>query len=157
MQNTEILEKFEDMKKNMADGSLTNGLVIQDLENRIRNLEANVTAKKRIILEKSETNNALWEKIKALEIKEENSETQKKKKCLNKKRKRARPQHAKNGMITEPAIDMIDYKDKDRLEKYFADKSRDITFYDVPAYWSDDEILALINENVGSVEYMRSK
>ncbi|CAB4484570.1 unnamed protein product [Rhizophagus irregularis] len=71
MQNTEILEKFEDMKKNMADGSLTNGLVIQDLENRIRNLEANVTAKKRIILEKSETNNALWEKIKALEIKEE--------------------------------------------------------------------------------------
>ncbi|PKC07101.1 hypothetical protein RhiirA5_500890 [Rhizophagus irregularis] len=138
MQNTEILEKFEDMKKNMADGSLTNGLVIQDLENRIRNLEANVTAKKRIILEK-------------------NSETQKKKKCLNKKRKRARPQHAKNGMITEPAIDMIDYKDKDRLEKYFADKSRDITFYDVPAYWSDDEILALINENVGSVEYMRSK
>ncbi|EXX59684.1 uncharacterized protein OCT59_017640 [Rhizophagus irregularis] len=71
MQNTEILEKFEDMKKNMADGSLTNGLVIQDLENRIRNLEADVTAKKRIILEKSETNNALWEKIKALEIKEE--------------------------------------------------------------------------------------
>ncbi|CAG8751620.1 9876_t:CDS:2, partial [Rhizophagus irregularis] len=50
MQNTEILEKFEDMKKNMAD---------------------DVTAKKRIILEKSETNNALWEKIKALEIKEE--------------------------------------------------------------------------------------
>ncbi|CAB4388330.1 unnamed protein product [Rhizophagus irregularis] len=38
--NVEILENSEDLKKIMADSSLTNGLVIQDLENRIRNLEA---------------------------------------------------------------------------------------------------------------------
>ncbi|PKK72196.1 hypothetical protein RhiirC2_777483 [Rhizophagus irregularis] len=84
------------------------------------------------------------------------NETQKKKKRPNKKRKRARSQHAKIGMITETEIDMSD-KDKDHLEKHFAEKSRDITFYDVPAYWSDDEILGLLNANVGVVEYMRCK
>uniref|UniRef100_U9UF03 Uncharacterized protein n=1 Tax=Rhizophagus irregularis (strain DAOM 181602 / DAOM 197198 / MUCL 43194) TaxID=747089 RepID=U9UF03_RHIID len=99
MQNAEILENFEELKKNMAETSLTNGLVIQDLENTIRNLEADVTAKERIILEKSEANNMLWEKIKALETKEENltsqatnmeidNKTQKKKKRPTKREKR---------------------------------------------------------------------
>ncbi|PKK68931.1 hypothetical protein RhiirC2_749316, partial [Rhizophagus irregularis] len=59
-----------------ADSDLTNGLVIQDLENKIRNLEADIIAKERIILEKSETNNILWGKIKALEEKEENLTSQ---------------------------------------------------------------------------------
>ncbi|CAB4463746.1 hypothetical protein RhiirA1_539918 [Rhizophagus irregularis] len=45
MQNAEILDNSEDLKKMMADTSLANGLVIQDLENRIRNLEADVIAK----------------------------------------------------------------------------------------------------------------
>uniref|UniRef100_U9UIJ2 Uncharacterized protein n=1 Tax=Rhizophagus irregularis (strain DAOM 181602 / DAOM 197198 / MUCL 43194) TaxID=747089 RepID=U9UIJ2_RHIID len=45
MQNAEILDNSEDLKKMMADTSLANGLVTQDLENRIRNLEADVIAK----------------------------------------------------------------------------------------------------------------
>ncbi|CAB4482347.1 unnamed protein product [Rhizophagus irregularis] len=73
MQNAEILKNFEDLENFTADASLTSGLMIQDLENRIRNLEADVIAKERIILEKNEANNILWEKIKALETKEEKS------------------------------------------------------------------------------------
>ncbi|CAB4379602.1 unnamed protein product [Rhizophagus irregularis] len=44
-QYSEIQQKNEDLEKIVADGALTNGLVIQDLENRIRNLEAEVIAK----------------------------------------------------------------------------------------------------------------
>ncbi|CAB5373350.1 unnamed protein product [Rhizophagus irregularis] len=63
-----LLTAFDKLKKNSADSSLTNGLAINDLEgrirnleadiiikeNKIRNLEADVTAKEQIILEKSE-------------------------------------------------------------------------------------------------------
>ncbi|CAB4390560.1 unnamed protein product [Rhizophagus irregularis] len=70
MQYSDLQKKGEDLEKIVADSALTNGLVIQDLENRIRNLEAQVIAKERIIFEKSEANNILWEKIKALEIKD---------------------------------------------------------------------------------------
>ncbi|EXX76799.1 uncharacterized protein OCT59_015515 [Rhizophagus irregularis] len=83
-------------------------------------------------------------------------ETQKKKKRPNKKRKRAWSQHAKIGTITEIGIDMSD-KDEDHLKKHFAEKSHDITFYDVPAYWSDEKILGLLNANVGVVEHIRCK
>ncbi|CAB4379169.1 unnamed protein product [Rhizophagus irregularis] len=103
---SDLQQGFKDLEKivdNSADSALTNGLVIQDLENKIRNLEADIIAKERIILEKSEANNILWGKIKALEEKEENltnqvtkmeidNEKQTKKKCPNKKRKRARVQ-----------------------------------------------------------------
>ncbi|PKY34914.1 hypothetical protein RhiirB3_500403 [Rhizophagus irregularis] len=102
---------FNNFKKNSADSSLTNGLIITDLESRIRNLEADVTAKEniirnleadvtakeQIILEKSEQTNMLWEKIRGLEAKMEKStyqntdmdldKKQTKKKCPNKKRK----------------------------------------------------------------------
>ncbi|GBC26816.1 uncharacterized protein OCT59_020923 [Rhizophagus irregularis] len=168
-QYAELKKKFDDLGKkveNSADSALINGLVIRELENKIRNLEADVIAKERIILEKNETNNSLWEKIKALEKKEEqptsqvtnmeiDNKTQKKKKRPNKKRKRARAV-AKNGMITDLVIDKGD-KDKDYLDKHFADKSRDITFYDIPAYWSDEEILGLLNANVGVVEFINFK
>ncbi|GBC25571.2 uncharacterized protein OCT59_019995 [Rhizophagus irregularis] len=166
---SDLQKKFEDLEKkveNSADSALINGLVIiQDLENKIRNLEADVIAKERIILEKNETNNSLWEKIK--EKKEEqptsqatdmeiDKKTQKKKKRpTNKKRKRAQA-IAKTGMITDLVIDKGD-KDKDYLEKHFADKSHDITFYDIPAYWSDEEILGLLNANVGVVEFINFK
>ncbi|PKK80715.1 hypothetical protein RhiirC2_723553, partial [Rhizophagus irregularis] len=60
---------------------------------------------------------------------------QTKKKCPNKKRKRARAQHTRNGMIGEIKIGPIDDSRKDYLEEYYAEKSRDITFYDIPAYW----------------------
>ncbi|CAB4393311.1 unnamed protein product [Rhizophagus irregularis] len=72
--HSDLQQGFEDLEKiveNSADSALTNGLVIQDLENKIRNLEADIIAKERIILEKSEANNILWGKIKALEDKEE--------------------------------------------------------------------------------------
>uniref|UniRef100_U9THS8 Uncharacterized protein n=1 Tax=Rhizophagus irregularis (strain DAOM 181602 / DAOM 197198 / MUCL 43194) TaxID=747089 RepID=U9THS8_RHIID len=59
-------------------------------------------------------------------------------------------------MITDLVIDKGD-KDKDYLEKHFADKSHDITFYDIPAYWSDEEILGLLNANVGVVEFINFK
>ncbi|CAB4377016.1 unnamed protein product [Rhizophagus irregularis] len=36
---------FDKLKKNSADSSLTNGLAINDLEGRIRNLEADVIIK----------------------------------------------------------------------------------------------------------------
>ncbi|PKB94912.1 hypothetical protein RhiirA5_476964 [Rhizophagus irregularis] len=105
---------FNNFKKNSADSSLTNGLIITDLESRIRNLEADVTAKEniirnleadvtakeQIILEKSEQTNMLWEKIRGLEAKMEKStyqntdmdldKKQTKKKCPNKKRKRCK-------------------------------------------------------------------
>ncbi|PKB94043.1 hypothetical protein RhiirA5_439695 [Rhizophagus irregularis] len=45
MKNAEILENFENLMKKVADSDLTNGLLIADLENRIRNLEADVIAK----------------------------------------------------------------------------------------------------------------
>ncbi|PKK68358.1 hypothetical protein RhiirC2_833996 [Rhizophagus irregularis] len=61
-QYSEIQQKNVELEKIVADGALTNGLVIQDLENRIRNLEAEVIAKEQIILEKSEVNNILWGK-----------------------------------------------------------------------------------------------
>ncbi|PKY30011.1 hypothetical protein RhiirB3_446895 [Rhizophagus irregularis] len=169
-QYSDLQKKFEDLAKkveNSADSALINGLVIQDLENKIRNLEADVIAKERIILEKNETINSLWEKIKALEKKAEqptsqvtdmeiDKKTQKKKKRpTNKKRKRARA-IAKTGTITDLVIDKGD-KDNDYLEKHFADKSRDITFYDIPAYWSDEEILGLLNANVGVVEFINFK
>ncbi|PKC64266.1 hypothetical protein RhiirA1_462661 [Rhizophagus irregularis] len=91
--------------------------MVADLENGIRNLEADVIAKERIILEKNEANNILWEKIKALEVKEEkptsqvtdmdlDNKMQKKKKRPNKKRKRARAQHNKNGMINKIEIEL---------------------------------------------------
>ncbi|CAG8732404.1 uncharacterized protein OCT59_011725 [Rhizophagus irregularis] len=74
---------FDKFKENSADSSLTNGLIITDLEGRIRNLEADVTAKeniirnlqadvtakKQIILEKSEQTNMLWEKIRDWKLK----------------------------------------------------------------------------------------
>ncbi|CAB4377393.1 unnamed protein product [Rhizophagus irregularis] len=99
-QYSEIQQKNVELEKIVADGALTNGLVIQDLENRIRNLEAEVIAKEQIILEKSEVNNILWGKIKALEEKEEklmsqvtnmeiDNDKKTKKKRPNKKRKRA--------------------------------------------------------------------
>ncbi|CAB4387516.1 unnamed protein product [Rhizophagus irregularis] len=75
MRHSDLQQGYEDLEKivdNNADSALTNGLVIQDLENKIRNLEADIIAKERIILEKSEANNILWGKIKALEEKEEN-------------------------------------------------------------------------------------
>lgn len=75
----------------------------------------------------------------------------------NKKRKRTRAQYDQNGTITEMHLGMISDKDKDHLEKHFADRSHDITFYDVPAYWSDGEIFTLLNDNVGFVEYMKTK
>ncbi|CAB5353765.1 unnamed protein product [Rhizophagus irregularis] len=108
---------FDKFKKNSADSGLTSGLMIADLEGRIKNLEANVTAKEnlirnleadvtakeQIILEKSEQTNMLWEKIRGLEAKMEKStcqntdmdldKKQTKKKCPNKKRKRAQAQH----------------------------------------------------------------
>ncbi|PKY45855.1 hypothetical protein RhiirA4_460541 [Rhizophagus irregularis] len=112
MQNEKFLENNEELTKKLADSSLINGLMIADLENRIRNLEADVIAKERIILKKSEANNILWEKIKALEVKEEkptcqetdmdlDKKVQKKKKRPNKKRKWARAQQNKNGVINE--------------------------------------------------------
>ncbi|CAG8590036.1 7564_t:CDS:2 [Rhizophagus irregularis] len=70
-ENAEILDNFEKLEKRVGDSDLTSGLLIADLENRIRNLEADVIAKERIILEKNEANNILWEKIKVLEEKEE--------------------------------------------------------------------------------------
>ncbi|PKK63341.1 hypothetical protein RhiirC2_744441, partial [Rhizophagus irregularis] len=76
---SDLQQAYEDLGKivdNNADSALTNGLVIQDLENKIRNLEADIIAKERIILEKSEANNILWGKIKALEEKEENLTSQ---------------------------------------------------------------------------------
>ncbi|PKY28709.1 hypothetical protein RhiirB3_481815 [Rhizophagus irregularis] len=60
-------------------------------------------------------------------------------------------------MINETKLEVIGDVDKDRLEKHFADRSRDIMFYDIPAYWSDTEIFELLNTNVGFVEYMRTK
>jgi hypothetical protein len=42
-----------------------------DKENHVRNLKAGITAKVRIILEKMEENNKIWEKVKALERNEE--------------------------------------------------------------------------------------
>ncbi|PKB97434.1 hypothetical protein RhiirA5_468244 [Rhizophagus irregularis] len=172
---------FRQFQENSADSSLTNGLLITDLEGRIknleadvtakqniiRNLEADVTAKEQIILEKSEQANMLWEKIRGLEVKMEKStcqgtdmdldKKQTKKKRPSKKRKRARTQHARNGMIGEVKIGPIDDSRKDDLEKYFAKRSRDITFYDIPAYWSDEEIFNSINANVGLIECMRTK
>ncbi|PKY60966.1 hypothetical protein RhiirA4_485338 [Rhizophagus irregularis] len=59
LQNTEILEKYENLTKNIGDSELTNSLMIADLENRIRNLEADVIAKEQIILEKNKANNIL--------------------------------------------------------------------------------------------------
>ncbi|PKY27406.1 hypothetical protein RhiirB3_443110 [Rhizophagus irregularis] len=75
----------------------------------------------------------------------------------NKKRKRARAQHTQNGMISKIKIGPIDDSRKDYLEEYYAEKSRDITFYDIPAYWSDEEIFNLINTTVGLIECMRTK
>ncbi|GBC38205.1 uncharacterized protein OCT59_005954 [Rhizophagus irregularis] len=43
------------------------------------------------------------------------------------------------------------------LEQHFSRKSHDITFYDIPWYWSDMEIYSQLNENVGYIEYMRIK
>ncbi|CAB4373542.1 unnamed protein product [Rhizophagus irregularis] len=119
MENKKILEKCGYLEKELADSGLANGLMITELGNRIRNLEADVAAKERIILEKNEVNNILWEKIKALEEKEKeptckDTNMQKKKKCPNKKRKRARAQHTKNGMIIETELGAIGDKDKDR-------------------------------------------
>ncbi|EXX62234.1 hypothetical protein RirG_163650 [Rhizophagus irregularis DAOM 197198w] len=51
----------------------------------------------------------------------------------------------------------IDDNRKEDLEKYYAEQSRDVTFYDIPAYWSDEEIFNLLNANVGQIEYMRTK
>ncbi|PKY60000.1 hypothetical protein RhiirA4_490262 [Rhizophagus irregularis] len=72
IENEEVLagcaamtKRINDMEKEKGDKDLTSGLMIADLENRIRNLEADVTAKERIILEKNETINSLWEKINA--------------------------------------------------------------------------------------------
>ncbi|PKY51126.1 hypothetical protein RhiirA4_467976 [Rhizophagus irregularis] len=76
MQSAEILEKNKDLTKKLADSNLINGLMVADLENRIRNLEVDVIAK-RIMLKKSEANNILWEKIKALEVIEEKPTCQK--------------------------------------------------------------------------------
>ncbi|PKK68359.1 hypothetical protein RhiirC2_782364 [Rhizophagus irregularis] len=80
-----------------------------------------------------------------------------KKKRPNKKRKRAQVQKVKNGTINVTELGTIGDDDKDRLEKHFADRSRDITFYDIPAYWSDDEIFDQLRDNVGFIEYMRTK
>ncbi|CAB4414702.1 unnamed protein product [Rhizophagus irregularis] len=59
IENEEVLagcaamtKRINDMEKEKGDKDLTSGLMIADLENRIRNLEADVTAKERIILEK---------------------------------------------------------------------------------------------------------
>ncbi|CAB4384001.1 unnamed protein product [Rhizophagus irregularis] len=138
---------FDKLKKNSADSSLTNGLAINDLkgrirnleadviikENKIRNLEADVTAKEHIILEKSEQINMLWEKIRGLEAKMEKAtcqnadmdldKKQTKKKCPNKKRKRTQVQHTQNGMISKIKIGPIDDNRKEDLEKYYAEQS----------------------------------
>uniref|UniRef100_U9TT54 Uncharacterized protein n=1 Tax=Rhizophagus irregularis (strain DAOM 181602 / DAOM 197198 / MUCL 43194) TaxID=747089 RepID=U9TT54_RHIID len=153
-ENAEILDNFEKLEKRVGDSDLTSGLLIADLENRIRNLEADVIAKERIILEKNEANNILWEKIKVLEEKEELPT----KKTPKQKRKRARANHIRNGTINEIDLGTIgDNNDKDYLDKYYAERSRDITFYDIPAYWTDKEIFDLLNDNVGHVEYMWTK
>ncbi|CAB4388157.1 unnamed protein product [Rhizophagus irregularis] len=142
---------FDELKKNSADSSLTNGLAINDLEgrirnleadviikeNKIRNLEADVTAKEQIILEKSEQTNMLWEKIRGLEAKIEKAtcqnadmdldKKQTKKKRPNKKRKRARAQHTQNGMIVCKRLEDDNQQDDCSIIRYFA-KTYSATF-----------------------------
>ncbi|PKK58781.1 hypothetical protein RhiirC2_795774 [Rhizophagus irregularis] len=47
MQNVEILKKNVDLTEKLAESNLINGLMVADLENGIRNLEADVIAKER--------------------------------------------------------------------------------------------------------------
>ncbi|PKY56171.1 hypothetical protein RhiirA4_506567 [Rhizophagus irregularis] len=59
---SEVSKENADLKEKVASSDLINGLMITDMEKRIRDLEVDVTVKERIILEKNEGVNILWEK-----------------------------------------------------------------------------------------------
>jgi hypothetical protein len=54
------------------------------------------------------------------------------------KKKKSSTQDIKKGKITE--IPVKTTSDDDYLNKHFAERSRDLRFYDFPAYWKDEEI-----------------
>ncbi|PKK58236.1 hypothetical protein RhiirC2_720681 [Rhizophagus irregularis] len=129
----QFFKNFEDI----YDTHLVDILQCKKIEEYIENLEADVTAKEHIILEKSEQINMLWEKIRGLEAKMEKAtcqnadmdldKKQTKKKCPNKKRKRTQVQHTQNGMISKIKIGPIDDNRKEDLEKYYAEQSCNVT------------------------------
>ncbi|PKY56689.1 hypothetical protein RhiirA4_477158 [Rhizophagus irregularis] len=146
IQHLEMSKENDDPKKKVADSTPTissSGLTITDLENRIRNLEADVMVKERIILEKNEVK-ILWGKINTLGKKEENATTQ----VMN--------MDVDNKKLKDQRVKIGD-SDNYRLGRDFAERPRDITLHDIPGYWSDVEIYELLNTNVSMIEYMRTK
>ncbi|PKY55135.1 hypothetical protein RhiirA4_427288 [Rhizophagus irregularis] len=67
------------------------------------------------------------------------------------KKKKSSKQEIKKGKIAE-----IPASDDEYFDKYFAEQSRDIKFYNFPAYWKDNEIYEMLKK-VGYIERLEVK
>ncbi|PKY59496.1 hypothetical protein RhiirA4_482285 [Rhizophagus irregularis] len=67
------------------------------------------------------------------------------------KKKKSSTQEIRKGKIIEIPVKIT--SDDDYLNKHFADRSRDLRFYNFPAYWKDEEQL----KNVGYIERLEVK
>ncbi|CAB4432617.1 unnamed protein product [Rhizophagus irregularis] len=72
----------------------------------------------------------------------------------NPKKKKSSTQEIKKGKITE--IPVKTTSDDDYLNKHFAKRSRDLRFYDFPAYRKDEEIYESL-KNIGYIERLEVK
>ncbi|EXX78291.1 hypothetical protein RirG_016300 [Rhizophagus irregularis DAOM 197198w] len=70
------------------------------------------------------------------------------------KKKKSSTQEINKGKITEIPVQTT--SDDDYLGKHFAEQSRDLKFYDFPAYWKDNDIYEML-EKVGYIERLEVK
>ncbi|PKB97460.1 hypothetical protein RhiirA5_433118 [Rhizophagus irregularis] len=70
------------------------------------------------------------------------------------KKKKSSTQEIKKGKITEIPVQTT--SDNDYLKKHFSERSRDLKFYDFPAYWKDNEIYDSLKQ-VGYIESLECK
>ncbi|PKY60342.1 hypothetical protein RhiirA4_483931, partial [Rhizophagus irregularis] len=115
-------------------------------EERIKNLENDV-----IKLKDLEQKKATSESSKSSKLK---SKTKSHNRRRKNNKKKSSTQEINKGKITEIPVQTT--SDDDFLENHFAEQSRDLKFYDFPAYWKDNEIYEALKQ-VGYIERLEVK
>ncbi|PKY28730.1 hypothetical protein RhiirB3_445049 [Rhizophagus irregularis] len=82
------------------------------------------------------------------------SKTKSHDRCRKSKKKKSSTQEIKKGKITEIPVQTT--SDDDYLKKHFSERSRDLKFYDFPAYWKDNEIYDSLKQ-IGYIEKLECK
>ncbi|PKY54015.1 hypothetical protein RhiirA4_474228 [Rhizophagus irregularis] len=118
----------------------------REAENKIDNLEKEKKiAEERIISLENDVIKLqeLEKNKKTSEISTSSKQTKSHDRRRKTKKKKSSTQEIKKGKITEIPVETTS---DDYLEKHFAERSRDLKFYDFPAHWKDTEIYESLNQ-----------